>query len=117
MSDWGSDVCSSDLLNTLLISAPGIIFSTLLGLAVCMERLSSNWLLSRLSGLYIEPARTIPMLPQMFFWYVALLFGLPGTGSGAVGQFSLDTRGLPLPALLLDLARSSCRDRGCTLVK
>ncbi|WP_156416672.1 MULTISPECIES: ABC transporter permease subunit, partial [unclassified Sphingopyxis] len=89
------------LLNTLLISALGIIFSTLLGLAVCMARLSSNWLLARLSGLYIELVRNIPLLLQMFVWYAALLFGLPGPGPGAVGPFDLDNRGLHLPALSL----------------
>ncbi|MBN8844656.1 MAG: ABC transporter permease subunit [Sphingomonadales bacterium] len=89
------------LLNTLLISALGIIFSTLLGLAVCMARLSSNWMLARLSGLYIELVRNIPLLLQMFVWYAALLFGLPGPGSGAIGAFDLDNRGLHLPALTL----------------
>ena len=89
------------LLNTLLISALGIIFSTLLGLAVCMARLSSNWLLARLSGLYIELVRNIPLLLQMFVWYAALLFGLPGPGLGTVGALDLDNRGLHLPALTL----------------
>jgi len=92
---------SVGLLNTLLISALGIIFSTLLGLAICMARLSSNWLLARLSGLYIELVRNIPLLLQMFVWYAALLFGLPGPGLGAVGAFDLDNRGLHLPALSL----------------
>ena len=73
----------------------------LLGLAVCMARLSSNWLLARLSGLYIELVRNIPLLLQMFVWYAALLFGLPGPGPGAVGPFDLDNRGLHPPALSL----------------
>ncbi len=89
------------LLNTLLISALGIIFSTLLGLAVCMARLSTNWLLARLSGLYIELVRNIPLLLQMFVWYAALLFGLPAPGQGDVGAVDLDNRGLHLPALTL----------------
>lgn len=89
------------LLNTLLIAALGIIFSTVLGLAVCMARLSSNWLLAKLSGLYIELVRNIPLLLQMFVWYAVLLFGLPGPGPGAAGAFDLDNRGLHLPALTL----------------
>lgn len=96
------------LLNTFLISALGIILSTLLGLAVCMARLSSNWLLAKLSGIYIELVRNIPLLLQMFVWYAALLFGLPGPGSGAVGAIDLDNRGLHLPALTLsDPARAA----------
>lgn len=92
---------SVGLLNTLLISALGIIFSTLFGLAICMARLSSNWPFAKLSGLYIELVRNIPLLLQMFVWYAILLFGLPGPAAGSVGAFDLDNRGLHLPALVL----------------
>ena len=37
------------LLNTLLVSAVGIVLSTLLGLLVGIARLSSNWLVSRIA--------------------------------------------------------------------
>ncbi len=87
------------LLNTLLVAALGILLSTLLGLAVCAARLSSNWLLVRLSGVYIELVRNIPLLLQMFVWYAALLFGLPG--QDATGPIGLDNRGLHLPSLTL----------------
>lgn len=84
------------LFNTLLVSALGIVFSTLLGLAICAARLSPNWLLVRLAGLYIELVRNVPLLLQMFVWYAALLFGLPGQGAG--GAIALDNRGLHLPS-------------------
>ncbi|MBO9695954.1 MAG: ABC transporter permease subunit [Sphingopyxis sp.] len=85
------------LLNTLLVAAIAIILSTLAGFAVCIARLSSNWLLVRLSGLYVELVRNIPLLLQIFVWYAALLFGLPSPGSASGGGAALDNRGLHLP--------------------
>src|SRR3546814_1135775 len=72
-----------------------------------MARLSSNWLLARLSGLYIELVRNIPLLLQMFVWYAALLFGLPGPGPGAVGPFDLDNRSEEHTSELQSLMRIS----------
>ena len=86
------------LLNTLLVAAIAIILSTLAGFAVCMARLSPNWLLVRLAGLYVELVRNIPLLLQMFVWYAALLFGLPAPAGGPAGAAVLDNRGLHLPA-------------------
>ncbi|RXR25212.1 ABC transporter permease subunit [Sphingobium fluviale] len=87
------------LLNTLLISSLGIIFSTLLGLAICLARLSPNWLLARLAGLYVEVIRNIPLLLQMFVWYAILLFSLSPPIPDSGRSFALDNRGLHLPAL------------------
>src|ERR1700719_3197196 len=40
------------LLNTLLVAGIGIVLATLLGFLVGIARLSSNWLIARLGGLY-----------------------------------------------------------------
>ena len=42
------------LLNTLLVSVIGIFFATVIGFLVALGRLSPNWLLSRISGGYVE---------------------------------------------------------------
>src|SRR5262249_34942129 len=65
------------LLNTLLVAGTGIIFATFLGFAVGIARLSRNWLVSRLAGLYVEVIRNIPLLLQLLFWYNAVLKVLP----------------------------------------
>ncbi len=65
------------LLNTLLVSAVGIFFATLLGVIVGISRLSSNYLISRLAEIYVEIFRNIPLLLQIFFWYFAALRALP----------------------------------------
>ena len=66
------------LLNTLLVSALGCFFATLIGFSVGAARLSSNWALARLAALYVETIRNVPLLLQLLFWYVAILAPLPG---------------------------------------
>ena len=54
------------LLNTLKVSILGIIFATILGTLIGLARMSSNWLLSRLSLAYIEFFRNTPLLVLLF---------------------------------------------------
>jgi general L-amino acid transport system permease protein len=66
------------LLNTLLVSAIGIVLATVLGFVIGLARLSPNWLLARLAGGYVELIRNLPLLFQILFWYLAVLLALPG---------------------------------------
>ena len=65
------------LLNTLLVSAIGIFFATLVGVTVGIARLSSNYLIAKAAEFYVEIFRNIPLLLQLFFWYYAALRALP----------------------------------------
>jgi general L-amino acid transport system permease protein len=49
------------LLNTILVSALGIVFATVLGFTLGVLRLSPNWLINRLAYVYIEIVRNIPL--------------------------------------------------------
>ena len=60
------------ILNTLKVSAFAIVAATLLGTAIGIARLSPNWLLSRLSALYVEVFRNTPQLVQIVFWYTLI---------------------------------------------
>lgn len=88
------------LLNTLLVSALCILFASLLGFFLGLARLSENWLLRKLSTLYIEIFRNIPPLLQIFFWYFAVLRNLPGPRQAlsAFDLMFLSNRGLYIPA-------------------
>ncbi len=89
------------LLNTLVLSAAGIVFATVLGFAVGLGRLSSNWLIARLAAVYVETLRNIPLLLQIFFWYFAILRPLPGPRQSIPflgGMVLLNNRGLYLPS-------------------
>jgi general L-amino acid transport system permease protein len=87
------------LLNTLLVTAIGIVFATVFGFLIGLGRLSSNWLVARLSGGYVEAIRNIPLLLQLLFWYNAVLKTLPDL-RGSVrlpGGAILNNRGMFLP--------------------
>lgn len=65
------------LLNTLRISALGIVGATLLGTLIGIARLSSNWLVARLASAYVEFVRNVPLLLQLFVWYGLITELLP----------------------------------------
>ena len=87
------------LLNTLLVAGLGIVFATIIGFIVGISRLSSNWLLAKAAGGYVEIIRNLPLLLQLLFWYNAVLKALPETrDSYAIpGGGFLNNRGLVLP--------------------
>ncbi|MFG6176492.1 amino acid ABC transporter permease [Halomonas sp. THAF12] len=88
------------LLNTLLVSGLGIVAATVIGFAVGISRLSSNWLLARLAAAYVEIFRNIPLLVQILFWYFAVLQALPSPRQ-SLSLFEalfLNVRGLVMPA-------------------
>jgi general L-amino acid transport system permease protein len=65
------------LLNTLDVAALGIVLATLLGIVIGIARLSSNWLVARLSQIYVETFRNIPLLLQLFVWWAMLRESAP----------------------------------------
>ncbi|MCB1914650.1 MAG: amino acid ABC transporter permease, partial [Rhodocyclaceae bacterium] len=91
------------LLNTILVSALGVVCATIIGFVVGVLRLSSNWLVKKLATAYIETFRNIPLLLQIFFWYFAIGFNLPGPRQSiAIGEsVFLNNRGLYVPAPVL----------------
>ncbi|MCG6873092.1 MAG: amino acid ABC transporter permease [Gammaproteobacteria bacterium] len=87
------------LLNTLVVSAIGILLATGVGFVIGIARLSSNWLVARLAGGYVEVFRNIPLLLQLFFWYFAVLRNLPSPRQSisVMDSVFLNIRGLYLP--------------------
>ena len=86
------------LLNTLKVAVVGVVLATLLGTIVGVARLSKNWLIARISAVYVEVIRDIPLLLQLLFWYTALQ-GLPAPRNSfhpLPGMF-LSNRGIKLP--------------------
>ena len=90
------------LLNTLLVSFIGIIFSTIIGVVVGIARLSPNYLIEKTATVYVEFFRNIPLLLQIFFWYFAALraLPLPEAASPFFGVFFLTIKGLYVPAFV-----------------
>jgi general L-amino acid transport system permease protein len=98
-SDTYTRVFLVGLLNTLLVAVIGIFFATIIGFLIALGRLSPNWLLSRLSGAYVELVRNLPVLFQILFWYLAVLSALPNPRQSIslFGSFFLSNRGLVIP--------------------
>jgi general L-amino acid transport system permease protein len=98
-SDTYTRVFLVGLLNTLLVSIIGIFFATVIGFLVALGRLSPNWLLSRISGGYVELVRNLPPLFQILFWYLAVLAALPNPRQSIslFGGLFLSNRGLVVP--------------------
>jgi general L-amino acid transport system permease protein len=66
-------------LNTVMVSFIGIVLILILGTFIGIARLSSNWLVAKLSAGYIEVFQDIPVLLQLFFWYAFFYEMLPPT--------------------------------------
>jgi len=87
------------IVNTLLVSAASIAVATIIGFTVGLLRLSRNWLLSTLAGVYIEFVRNIPLLFFVLFWYFGVLAALPTPRDSLsfLDIVFLNRRGLSIP--------------------
>jgi general L-amino acid transport system permease protein len=87
------------LLNTLLVSFLGIIFSTILGIILGVARLSTNFIINRLAAIYLELIRNIPLLVFLIFWYTGVFLTLPRVQSAIIlpGPIFLTNRGVAIP--------------------
>jgi len=87
------------VVNTMIVSACSIVVATLIGFTVGLLRLSRNWLLSTLAGVYIEFVRNIPLLFFVLFWYFGVLAALPAPRESLsfLDVVFLNRRGLSIP--------------------
>lgn len=65
------------LVNTLVVSALGIVLTTVVGVLAGVARLSSNWLIGRFAAAYVGVFRNTPLLIQLMFWYFGVFLQLP----------------------------------------
>ena len=108
------------MLNTLVVAFFGCIFATILGVIVGVLRLSNNWLVARLMGVYIEIFRNVPLLLWIILVFVVFSETRPQpkdfrvtdemTAAGQAPAASMNlfdsiavtNRGTNIPAPLLD---------------
>ena len=84
--------------NTIAVSIVGVILATLVGIFVGVSRLSGNWLLAKLSLVYIEFFRNVPLLIQLYFWFYIVL-ALPPVREGYViaNRLYVNNGGISMP--------------------
>lgn len=65
------------LINTLVVSALGIVLTTVIGVLAGVARLSSNWVINKAAAAYVGVIRNTPLLLQLMFWYFGVILQLP----------------------------------------
>ena len=65
------------LLNTLLVAITGIILATILGFFLGICRLSSNFLVNKLSYIFVEFTRNVPVLLHIVIVHSIIIHSLP----------------------------------------
>jgi len=103
-SDSHGKVFIVGLLNTILVSIIGIILATIIGLLVGIGRLSKNFMVAKLSMVYVETFRNIPILLQILFWYNVVLASLPSPRQSIsfFDSIFFNNRGLYIPRPILE---------------
>lgn len=87
------------LVNSLRVAILGIFFTTIVGISAGIARFSDNWLLQKITSIYVEIFRNTPLLLQLLFWYFAVFLGFP-TREDKIslwGFLGLSQDGLELP--------------------
>jgi general L-amino acid transport system permease protein len=85
--------------NTIRVSMVGIVLATILGVLVGIGRLSSNWLVRKTTGFYVQAVRNVPVLLVILFMSQAVLINLPPITRAAqvLNLAVLSNRGIYLP--------------------
>jgi len=89
------------LLNTLLIAFWGCILATVLGFILGIMRLSRNWLVSKISYVFVEFVRNVPVLIHILAIYSLVVTLLPPAKKAIdIGgeAFFLSNRGFYVPS-------------------
>ncbi len=87
------------LLNTILVSSIGIVLATFLGFFIGIGRLSSNWLLQKLTTVYIETFRNIPILLQILLWNTLFRRILPNKDLEIFSNIYISIEQLTIPEI------------------
>ena len=94
------------ILNTLLVAVLGCILATVIGVLVGVLRLSSNWLLSQLMGVYVEAMRNTPLLIWILIVFAVMTEATPqprefreGGGASMIlwDSVAISNRGVYIP--------------------
>ncbi len=88
------------LVNTLAVSAIGIVAASVFGTAVGLLRFSKNAILKGVAAAYVEFLRNVPLLVQLFFWYALVTDALPAPRQALepLPHVFLSNRGIFLPS-------------------
>ncbi|MTJ46572.1 amino acid ABC transporter permease [Dolichospermum sp. UHCC 0259] len=97
------------LINSLRIAVMGIFLTTIVGITAGIARLSDNWLVKKISLVYVEVFRNTPLLLQLLFWYFAVFLSFPKADNkmSFLGLVNFSQNGIQLPWFTLSPEFSS----------
>ena len=75
--DSYTKVIQTGIVNSLRLVAAGVITATIVGIAAGVASFSDNWLVHKVSRVYVGLVRNVPLLLQLFFWYFAVFLAAP----------------------------------------
>ncbi|GAB4367379.1 MAG: amino acid ABC transporter permease [Elainellaceae cyanobacterium] len=93
------------LVNTLRLILVGFVLTTIVGIVAGITSFSDNWLVRKISQVYVELVRNVPLLLQLFLWYFGVFYSLSAsaqTGAAArpnqlFGVAFVSRRGIAIP--------------------
>ncbi|QEI43674.1 L-cystine transport system permease protein YecS [Dolichospermum sp. UHCC 0315A] len=97
------------LVNSLRIAIMGIFLTTIVGITAGIARLSDNWLVKKITVVYVEVFRNTPLLLQLLFWYFAVFLSFPKAENklSLLGFVNFSQTGIQLPWFTLSPEFSS----------
>jgi general L-amino acid transport system permease protein len=109
------------LVNTILVAVIGCVLATVLGVVIGVLRLSKNWLIGRITTVYVEVFRNVPLLLWILLAFVILTETTPSPRDFRVteemvaageapkasmmlgGAVAVTNRGMNIPGPLFDV--------------
>lgn len=89
------------IVNTVWVSAWGVVLATIIGVGIGIARLSRNPLPAFLAFLYVEALRNVPLLLYLFLWYALIVTSLPSVRDAwePLPHVYLSNSGLTIPSI------------------
>ena len=86
----------------MLVAIFGIFFATILGFVIGVSRLSSNWIINKLSLVYVEIFRNVPLILQILFFYFVVIRSFPNPEKSFIilNFFIANLQGIYIPKFL-----------------
>ncbi len=75
--DSYAKVLQAGVVNSLRLIFVSVITATIVGIAAGVASFSDNWLVHKISRVYVSIIRNVPLLIQLIFWYSAVFLAAP----------------------------------------
>ena len=98
-----SKIIQAGIVNSFRVIVLGVLLATIVGITAGVASFSTNWLVHKISRVYVGLIRNVPLLLQLIFWYSAVFLAAPKEANQALFPSAdnvwviLSNKGLSLP--------------------